>query len=340
LNHGAIHPIVPKGDAMRTQRSWHSRFTLAVLAALALPGQVLAETWPQRPVRVIVPVGAGSGTTVAARLFADRLGERWKQPAIIENRPGADGLIGTAAFAGMRDDHTLLYWNASVFTLYPLLQQKLPYDPRRDVVPISITTENAFVIAASHQSKIDSLAALSAAARSQPGRLNYNAGAGEVPYLFAGFLKSAGIEMTQVPYRDAALAVQDLVEGRLDIYVPLLTQVLALAQAGKVKLIAMTGRQRLPIATDVPTAIEHGFPDGEFDGLAGFFGPGDMPADRRDRIAADIRAVAADPRLVERLTALGQTVRSSTPAEFTAAIDERYAKMATIVTLLGNKAAR
>jgi tripartite-type tricarboxylate transporter receptor subunit TctC len=324
---------------MRTHTSWDSRFPIALLAMLASSGQVLAETWPQRPVRIIVPSGAGGGVTVAARLFADKLAERWKQAVFIENRPGADGLIGTASFAGMRDDHTLLYWVASVFTLYPLIQPKLPYDPRQDVVPISSTTENAFVIAASTQSKIDSLRALAAAARLRPGKLNYNAGGGEAPYLFAGFLKSAGIEMTLVPYRDTSVAVQDLAGGRLDICLQLLTSVLPLAQVGKVKLLAVTGRQRSSIAADVPTAIEQGFPDGEFDGLAGFFGPGGMPADRRDRIAADIRALAADPRIVERLTALGQTVRSSTPAEFTAAIDERYAKMAAIVTLLGIKPA-
>jgi tripartite-type tricarboxylate transporter receptor subunit TctC len=223
--------------------------------------------------------------------------------------------------------------------LYPLLQQKLSYDPRRDVVPISITAENAFVIAASNRSNLDSLRALAAAARSQPGKLNYNGGAGEAPYLLAAFLKRAGIEMTLVPYRDATLAVQDLVGGRLDIYQQLLNTVLPLAQAGQIKLLAVTGRRRSSMAPDVPTAIEQGFPDGEFHGLAGFFGPRDMPAERRERIAADIRAVAADTWLVERFTALGQTVRTSTPAEFTAAIDERYAKIAAIVAMVGSKPA-
>jgi tripartite-type tricarboxylate transporter receptor subunit TctC len=287
-----------------------------------------------------VPISAGSGTDVAARLFAEKLAERWKMPFYIENRPGADGLIGTAAFAGTRDDHTVLYWNSSAFTLYPLLQQKLSYDPHRDILPISITTENAFVIAASNQSKIDSIGALLRAARSQPGKLNYNGGAGELPYLFAGLLKNAGVELTLVPYRDATLAVQDLIEGRLDIYATLLTTVLPLAKAGKVKLIAVTGRMRAPAAPEIPTAIEQGLPDGEFDGLAGFFGPRGTPVDRRERIAADIRAVAADPQLADRLAALGQTVRGSTPAEFAASIDERYAKMAAIVSLIGNTAGR
>jgi len=326
---------------MHTQNARVARFTLALVMALAASTPLLAaEPWPQRPVRLIVPVGAGSGTDIAARLFAEKMAERWKQPAFIENRPGADGLIGTAAFAGMRDDHTLLYWNSSAFTLYPLLQQKLSYDPQRDIVPISIATENSFVIAASNRSRLHSLDELFVAARSQPGQLNYNAGAGELPYLFAGFLKTAGIEMTQVPYRDFILSAQDLAEGSLDIYAAVLTTVLPLAEAGKIKLLAVTSRQRAPIAPNVPTAIEQGFPDGEFDGLTGFFGPSGMPADRRHRVAADVRAVAADPVLTDRLRALGQTVHTSTPAEFTAAIDERYAKMAAIVTLIGNKPAR
>lgn len=321
---------------MRTHRNWFAAFTIALVAAFATSAPTLSAPWPQRPVRVVVPLGAGSGIDVAARLFAEKLAERWKMPVLIENRPGADGLIGTAAFSSMRDDHSLLYWNASVFTLYPLLQQKLSYDPQRDLVPISSTTQNAFVIAASIQSRLNSLGSLLATSRSQPGRLNYNGGAGELPYLFAGFLRRAGIEMMLVPYRDANTALQDLVEGRLNVYAALLTTVLPLAQVGKIKMIAVTGRERSPIAPDVPTAIEQGFADGEFDGLAGFFGPQGMPAERRERLSADIRAVAADPGLVERLTALGQTVRGSTPVEFVSSIDERYAKMAAILTLIGN----
>jgi tripartite-type tricarboxylate transporter receptor subunit TctC len=219
-------------------------------------------------------------------------------------------------------------------------QQKLSYDPQRDIVPISIATENAFVITASNQSKLDSVGALLRTARSQPGKLNYNSGAGELPYLFAGVLNSARIELTLVPYRDATIAVQDIIEGRLDVYVALPTNVVPLAKAGKVKLIAVTSRVRTPVAPEVSTAIEQGLPGGEFYGLTGFFGPRGMPADRRDRVAADINAVVADPRIVERLEALGQTVRTSTPAEFAASIDERYAKMAAIVAGIGKKMSR
>jgi tripartite-type tricarboxylate transporter receptor subunit TctC len=325
---------------MDMRQNLRSVFAAGMMALTWSAPSLHAEPWPQRAVRIVVPVSAGIGTDVAARLFAERLAERWKQPAVIENRPGADGLIGTAAFANMRDDHALLYWNSAVFTLYPLLQDKLPYDPRRDIVPISSATINSFVIAVSNHLKTSSLRALVDAARSQPSKLNYNAGAGESPYLFGGFLKSAGIGMVLVPYRELNLAIQDLTEGRLDVSMPLLTSVLPLAQAGKVKLLAVTNERRAPIAPEVPTAIEAGFPELSFEGLAGFFGSRDMPVDRQERIAADIRAVAADPVFAARLAAIGQTARGSTPAEFSAAIELRRSRMVATMKLVGNKAAQ
>jgi tripartite-type tricarboxylate transporter receptor subunit TctC len=325
---------------MAMRQNFLSVFVAGMMALSAFASLLHAEPWPQRAVRIIVPVSAGSSTDVAARMFAERLAERWKQPAVIENRPGADGLIGTAAFANMRDDHALLYWNSAVFTLYPLFQEKLPYDPRRDIVPISFATDNSFAVTASNQLKTSSLRVLVDAARSQPGKLNYNAGAGELPYLFGGFLKGAGIDMVLVPYRELNLAVQDLAGGRLDVYVSLLTSVLPLAQAGRVKLLAVTNRQRAPMAPEVPTAIEAGYPDLAFDGFAGFFGSRDMPADRQKRIAADIRAVAADPIFADRLAAIGQTTRGSTPGEFTAAIELRRSRMVAMVKLVGNKLAQ
>jgi tripartite-type tricarboxylate transporter receptor subunit TctC len=313
--------------------------TMSLMAAFVLSAApAVAEHWPQRTVRLLLPISAGSGPDVAARLFAERLAERWNQPVVIENRP--DGLIGTAAFASLRDNHVLLFWNSSAITLYPLLQEKLSYDSRRDIVPISVATENPFAIAASNQLRTDSLRALLDAARSRPGKLNYNGGGGELPYLFGGFLKGAGVDMVLVPYREQNLAIQDVAEGRLDASASLLTLVLPLAQAGKLKLLALTGKERSPLTPDVPTAIEAGFPGLAFEGLAGFFGPRDMPSDVKERVAADVRAVAADPIFANRLAAVGQVARGSTPAEFGARIEERRAMIAASVESLGNKPVR
>jgi len=311
------------------------------MMALTVPTSLPhAEQWPQRTVRIIVPGSAGQGLDVPARMFAERLAERWKQPVIIENRPGADGLIGTAAFASLRDDHTLLFWNAAVFTLYPLVQEKLSYDPGRDIVPISTATNAFQAITASNHLKTRSLRALLDTARSHPGTLNYNAGAGELPYFFSGFLMGAGLDMVLVPYRDFNLAIQDVAEGRLDVIMGALLSVLPLAEAGKVKVLAVSNKQRAPLLPEIPTAIEAGFPDLAFEVLAGFFGPRDAPADRLDRIAEDVRAVAADAILAERLAAISVIPLGSTPAEFKAAIDLRRSKMAAMVKLIGHKLAR
>ena len=296
-----------------------------------------AAAWPERTVRVIVPVSAGSGIDVAARLFAERLAERWKQPVVVENRVGADGLIGTMAFVGAHDDHVLMFSFAAWLTVYPAVQEKLSYDPDRDIVPIAAATNTFIAVVASLRSEIGSLRDLMERGRAQPGKLNYNAAAGELPYWFTGFLKGAGLDLVLVTYRDLNLAYQDLAEGRIDIQMTTLSPILPLWQAGKVRVLAVTNTARARVAPRVPTAREAGYPDLALEGLAGFFGPGDMPAERRDRIAADIRAAAADPALAERLIATGQIARAGTPEEFAAELRERRARMAAMVKLVGAK---
>lgn len=318
-------------------RMW-GRLLASVVGVLALSvTPSLGQSWPQRTVRLIVPIPAGAGIDVAARLFADGLAKRWSQAVVVENRPGADGLIGTAAFAGMRDDHTLLFSPAAPISVLPVLHEKLPYDPARDLVPIARATDTFLAVAASASSKIGSLAELVTRARSQPGKLNYFAAAGAFPTLFAGFANSAGIEMVFVSYRDSGLAVQDLAEGRVHVMLSTVTSLLPQVYAGKVRFLAVTNSSRAPIVPEVPTAIEAGYADLAFDGLAGIFGPRDISTERRDRISADVRAIATDPVIADRLAAVGQIARGSTPAEFAAAIAEQRAKIAAIVKLIGTK---
>jgi tripartite-type tricarboxylate transporter receptor subunit TctC len=321
---------------MNKSRLWiRSIGAVAFFALSATP--LLAGTWPQRTVRVIVPIGAGSGTDVAARLFADGLAERWKRAVVIDNRPGADGLIGVAAFAGMHDDHVLLYTFSAPLSVYPELQEKLPYDPVRDVVPISWAAANFLVVAAAESSKIGSLQELIARGRAEPGKLNYNGGAGLIPYLFAAFLKRNKADLVSISYRELNLALQDLAEGRIQVMLTGITPAWPLAQAGKVKLLAVTNPTRAPMAPGVPTAVEAGYPDLTYEGGTDFFGPRDMANDLRDRIAADIRAVAVSPVLAERLASIGQIARNSTPAEFTAALLHDRETMKSIVRSIGTK---
>jgi tripartite-type tricarboxylate transporter receptor subunit TctC len=294
-----------------------------------------AEPWPQRPVQLIVPVGPGSGVDLLARLFAERLAERWKQPVIVESQPGADGLIATASFAGKHDDHVLLFGPAAPISVYPFIFQKLGYDPARDIVPIAQAAETFPAIAATASIKIGSLAELVALTKAKPNALNYRTASGAFATLFSGFLRGEELDMVEVTYRQDNQAIQDLGADRIQVMLAILTSTLPQVQAGKVKLLAVTNKIRCPLVPEVPTVVEAGYPQLEFEGLLGFFGPREVSTELRDRLSADVRAVAAEPAIVERLAKIGVIARGTTPDQFSAAIEEQRARMAAIVKSLG-----
>jgi tripartite-type tricarboxylate transporter receptor subunit TctC len=308
---------------------------LAALSVLA--PEASAQQWPQRTVRVIVPLPPGSAIDVSARLIAEQLAGRWQQSVVIENIAGADGIPAAREFVGRHDDHTLMYSFAGLITINPLLYEKLPYDPERDLVPIATTSDNFLAIATSAKLKIVSLGELLRHARANSARFNWAATSGIPYFAFAGFLKAAGLEMTYVPYRDFNPALSDLGEGRIEVVSTALTQVVPHAQAGRATFVVLLNRTRSPIVPDVPTAAEAGYPDLAFDGVTGFFGGKDLPSALRDRIAADLRAVIETPSVRDRLPPLGIVARASTPAEFVAAIEEQRAKIAAIATAIGTK---
>jgi tripartite-type tricarboxylate transporter receptor subunit TctC len=309
------------------------------LAAGNVPVAADADrAWPQRTVKVIIPLPAGTSIDTSARLFAEQLTARWGQPVVIENMPGADGIIAVKEFVRRGDNHTLLYSFAGLITINPVLHEKLPYDPARDLVPIATTSDNFLVISASGKLQVGSLGDLVAFARSHPNKLSWAAPPG-LPYLaFAGLVKSAGVDMAYVPYRDFNPAVIDLGEGRIHAAASGLVQLLPQIQAGKVRVLAVMNRVRAPAAPHVPTAAEAGYADLSFDGVTGFFGWRDMPGELRDRIAADVRAVAENPTIKDRLTAIGIVARGSTSSEYAALIEEQRAKVAAIAQLIGLKA--
>jgi tripartite-type tricarboxylate transporter receptor subunit TctC len=309
----------------------------AVLSALALhaaPAQ--AQGWPQRTVKFILPLGPGAGADISARLFADRLAKRWGQSVVVENRPGADGVVAITAFISAGDDHTLLFGPSSSFVAHPYLHDKMPYDPA-ELSPIARISNTLVGVAAPASLNVGSLADLMAMVRAQPGKLNWTTITGVTDFIVAGFLKSDGLDMTRIPYRDTVQALNDLAEQRIHLYVAALAIVRPQVQAGRVKLLAITNRERAPDAPDLPTVADAGYPALSFDGLVGLFGPRQMADDLRDRIAADIRAVAEDPEIKARLTATGQLVRPGTAAEFAAAINEQAANLADFAKTLGVK---
>jgi tripartite-type tricarboxylate transporter receptor subunit TctC len=309
---------------------------LAVAAFLALAAcqPASAQNWPQRVVRFIVPLGPGSGSDIGARLFADRLSARWGKPVVIENRPGGDGIVAIAAFVNAHDDHVLLYAPASTFTAHPFLHDKLPYEPA-DLLPVARVSNTLVALVTPSAQKIGSVAELVALARAEPGKLNWATATGISDFLFAAFLKSAKLDMAKVPYRDTVHASTDLAEGRIQLYWGALAIVRPYVQSGKARLIAISNNIRAPDEPNVPTVAEAGFPELAFDGLVGLFGPRDMAEALRERIAADIKAVAADPMIASRLITTGQVVSPGRPAEFAASIDVQRATIAAIARDLG-----
>ncbi|MSP45858.1 MAG: tripartite tricarboxylate transporter substrate binding protein [Xanthobacteraceae bacterium] len=321
---------------MRIRALLGSAIILSSLALSALPAA--AQNWPQRPVRFILPLGPGSGVDISARLIADKLSAKWGQPVVVENRPGGDGIVAISAFTGTRDDHVLLMSPTSSFTAHPYLHEKLPYDAR-DLAPIARISNTVVGVVVPSSSDIKTVKELVDTARANPGKLNWATITGMFDFVFAGFQKKMGIEIAKVPYRDTVQAVNDLAEGRIQIMMSAIAIVRPRVQAGAIRMIAVTASERASIAPDVPTTTEAGFPDIRIDGLTGLFGTRDMPADLRERIAADVKAAAADPAISSRLLATGQVVNPGGPAEFGAAIDAQRAQVAATGQLLGIKPA-
>ncbi|HEX9396482.1 MAG TPA: tripartite tricarboxylate transporter substrate binding protein [Burkholderiales bacterium] len=314
------------------------KILIAVLAA-SLPLAVLAQSWPQRPVRLVLPLGPGSGVDITGRLLTDRLTKAWGQPVVVENRPGGDGVVAINVVLAAKDDHTLLYGPASSFVGHPYTLEKMPYDPR-DLLPVARVSNTVVTIGVPASLQAQSLKELLAMVREQPGKLNWASLTGVTDIIIAGYLKGAGLDMVRVPYKDAVSGLNDLVEGRIQMYSSAYAIVRAQAQAGRVRLLAVQARTRAPGLPDLPTVAEQGFPGLNFDGLTGILaarGSGVTDA-LRERIAADVRAVVLEPTMVERMTATGQIVSPGTPAEFAAAIEEQERNMAASAKLLGIQA--
>jgi len=314
-------------------------FVLSALALGFIAAPASAQTWPQRPVHFIIPLGPGSGVDITARLFADKLSAKWGQPVVVENKPGGDSFIAITSVLGAHDDHLLLFIPASSFTAHAYLHDKLPYNPA-DMVPIARVTNTLIAVSVSSQVPVKSLGELVKMAREQPGKLNWASVTGANELLFDAFLKTEKLEMAKVPYKNPVDAANDLAEGRIHSYVSAYAIVRPRIEAGKVTVLALTNNKRAPQYPNIPTAAEAGFPSLAFDGLVGILGTKDVPQAARDRIAADVKAIAADPEIVKKLEATGQVVSPGDGKEFAKEIDEQKAVVMKIGQTLGIKPAQ
>jgi len=307
---------------------------LVALAAPFLPTAVSADqAWPTRPVKFILTLGPGSGADIGARLFADRLSQRWGQPIVVENRPGGDGIVAINSFVSAHDDHQLLFSPTSSFTAHPFLHDHLPYKPA-DLLPIARVSNTIITISTPASLNVNSLTQLMALARAQPGKLNWAGVTGALDFIFAGWLKREGLDIAKIAYKNPVDAANDLAEGRVQVYESALAIIRPQLQTGKVKLLCVTNTVRAPTEPDLPTAQEAGQLALTIDGLVGLFGPTGMPLALRQRIAAEIRAVA-DDTIKQRLVTTGQLLNVGGPEDFAKSIDEQRAQVAAFAKELG-----
>ena len=318
-----------------------SRLALVVgFALLAGLASASAQTYPQRTVKFILPFGPASGTDIAARMVAEKLSARWGKPVVIENRPGGDGLVSINAFIAANDDHTLLWVPVGTFAVHPFGRDTMPYNADRELVPISSVTTLFLALSAPASMNIGTFREFFDLVRANPGKYNVAAANGNADFLITGFLKSNNLDMAKVPYRDIMQGPTDLAENRIQLLSSSLAIVTPLMQAGRIKVLAVTGRQRAPSAPNVPTVKEAGYPALEMESLGGLFGPRGMPLAVRQQISADVKAaVASDPTIETRLNSTGQISDVRGPAEFAAGVKELQDKLAELAKVLGMKAA-
>jgi tripartite-type tricarboxylate transporter receptor subunit TctC len=273
-----------------------------------------------------------------SRLLADRLSKKWGQPVVIENRPGADAVVAVNAVLSANDDHVLLASPTSSLTAHPYVLDKMPYKPS-DLVPIARGWNTVIVIAVPTPLVAKTLQDLVAAARANPGKLNWAGTTGAIDFLFAGFLKKNKLDMARVPYRNPQDAANDVATERVQVIEASVATLRPQLQAGKIKMLAATNAARPPSNPEVPTVKEAGFPELTLDGLVGFFGPQSLPMAIRERIAADVREIVMQPDFAEKLAVTGQIANGSGPAEFAAAMQDQSDRLAVAAKDLGLKMA-
>jgi len=299
-----------------------------VLLALGAAADATAQAWPERPVRVIVPLSAGGSADIVGRQLALRLSERLGQQFVIDNRPGAGSLIGTELAArAPRDGYTWLLAGSS-FTTAPSLRRKLPYDPLKDFVPITMATNSPGLLVVHPALPVRTVRDLVELARAKPGAINYaSPGNGTSPH-FAGalFNAMAKVDMVHVPYKGAGPAISDLIGGQVQVSFASMLSAITHARAGRLRAVAVTGSKRSAALPDLPTVAESGLTGFESGSWQGFFAPAGTPAAIRGRMHKEVVAVVHLPEVVTQLARDGSEPVGSTPEAFAKFVSTELAK--------------
>ncbi len=311
---------------------------LAVAAWLGLGSAALAQDWPSKPVRMLVPAPAGSSLDIIVRALGDKLKERWKQPLVIENKPGAGGMLGMDVVAkAAPDGYTLGIGFNGPIAFGPHMYKKMPYDPVRDLVPIVLTTSQPNVLAVQTSNPANTLPEFVAWAKRQGNKLSYGSvGNGSSSHLTMELFKSvAGIEAVHVPYAGSPPAGASLAAGDTQALFTVAPALLPLQQGGRVKFIAATSAQRAEVLKTLPTVAESGYPGFEALAWNGLFSATGTPVEVIHRINADVNAALADPAVRELFARQGLIVGGGSAAEFKAFIDGESKTWGAIIKRVG-----
>ncbi|MBM3607100.1 MAG: tripartite tricarboxylate transporter substrate binding protein [Alphaproteobacteria bacterium] len=308
---------------------------LAASAAPLLSASAQAQQWPTRPVKFVVPFAPGAGADIGARLAADKLQKVWGQGVVVENRPGGDSLIAIRQIVTANDDHQLYFGPSGNFTPHPYRHAKLGYNRKTDLLPIARYSNTLLGVAVATSLNINNLKDFVAHARANPGKLNAVVVPGITEFVWDGFTRVENVNITKVPYKNLVEGANEMGTGRIQVSMASLAILQPCMQGNICKLIAVTGRERVGIYKDVPTAAEAGVPSLALEGLVGVFGPKSMSLELRRRIGAQIEAVARDPDIAGKLTATGQQANPGGADEFTRDIEQQEDQVAGIAKVLG-----
>jgi tripartite-type tricarboxylate transporter receptor subunit TctC len=306
--------------------------------AMVSLGSARAE-YPERPITIIVCFPAGGGTDVAARMINVQLGEALGKPVIIENRGGAGGSLGTAYAARSTPDGYTLLACSSAYVVNPSLYARTTYDPLKDFIPVMAIGASANVFVVPEQSKIKSMKDFIAAAKANPGKLNWTSpGAGTTPQLAGEILKmKTGIDMVHIPFAGAGPAMTAVLGGQVDMYTANYGSITGLIASGKVRVIAVGARTRLTDLPDVPTLEELGIKDSSTDNFQGIFAPAGTPQPIIDKLASALAEILARPDVKEKYVKIGLPVVAEGPAAFRARVEHEVPMYREIIEKGGLK---
>jgi tripartite-type tricarboxylate transporter receptor subunit TctC len=315
------------------------RAIAALAIVLACAGGALAQGWPTRPIRMIVPYTPGGYTDLMARLVGQKISDALGQPIIFENKPGANAIIGTDVVAKAAPDGYTFGTVIAAHAVNATLNPKLPYDTLKDFSYVSLMSVAPLIMIAHPSLPANNVQELIALAKAKPGELNFaSSGVGAAAHLTMEMFKSrTGIDMQHIPYKGTAGALQDVIGGRINVMFDVVGPLMPQVRSGLAKAIVVTAKERIPAASDVPTMAEQGVADFVSGTWAGIIAPAGTPKEIVDRVAAEARKALADPALKDKLVEQGIVAVGSTPDEFRAFVADEIGRWRKVITDAGIK---